>query len=201
MKEIKRHRNSLILLLISFVTLLSCDRTRNQKGYEYFPDMAHSYAYETYTPNPVFQDGKTMQAPPEGTVSREMIPYMYPATIEGRTQAGADLKNPLEVEKMHIEKGKYLYEIFCQGCHGVNGTGEGHLYTSDKYAIKPASLVNEKMKNVPEGEIYHVITAGYGVMGAHGSQINSDDRWEIVLYLKNELQKMAPVGNDTIIVE
>jgi len=196
MKEIKLHRSHLIVIVIVMTVLSSCDRTRNQKGYEYFPDMAHSYAYETYAPNPVFEDGKTMQSLPEGTVSSDMIPYSYPATIEGRIQAGFELENPLEADKVLIEKGKYLYDIYCTGCHGEKGNGEGHLYTSKKYAIKPASLVNEKMKAVPDGEIYHVITSGYGVMGAHGSQIIPDDRWKIVLYVKDILQTSAVYVND-----
>jgi len=137
-----------------------------------------------------------MQSLPEGTVSSDMIPYSYPATIEGRIQAGFELENPLEADKVLIEKGKYLYDIYCTGCHGEKGNGEGHLYTSKKYAIKPASLVNEKMKAVPDGEIYHVITSGYGVMGAHGSQIIPDDRWKIVLYVKDILQTSAVYVND-----
>jgi len=52
------------------------------------------------------------------------------------------------------------------------------------------------MKAVPDGEIYHVITSGYGVMGAHGSQIIPDDRWKIVLYVKDILQTSAVYVND-----
>ena len=47
--------------LVLLLTLSSCDRTRNQKGYEYFPDMAHSLAYETYSANNVFTNGTTEQ--------------------------------------------------------------------------------------------------------------------------------------------
>ncbi len=177
--------------VVAGMSLASCDRTRNDKGYEYFPDMAHSLAYETYSPNPNFPDGKTEQLPVKGTIPREMIPYQYPATEEGRKQAGLELINPMKDSLMNLEAGKDLYTTFCTGCHGPAGDGKGHLYTSGKFTIPPANLLSAKTMAVPEGEIYHVITMGYNVMGAHGPQIRPDDRWQIVNYVERVLQKKA----------
>lgn len=174
------------VLALSFT---SCDRTRNQKGYEYFPDMAHSLAFETYTPNNVFANGMTEQMPVAGTIPRGFIPYQYPATPEGRLLAGKELVNPLEISAENTVKCKELFTRFCIGCHGENGSGNGHLYTSGKFAIQPASLINERMTAAPIGEIFHVITRGWNTMGAHGPQIRPDDRWLIAMYVKNELQK------------
>jgi mono/diheme cytochrome c family protein len=182
------------LLAGAFATALSfasCDRTRNDKGYEYFPDMAHSLAYESYTANPNYPDGKTEQAPVKGTIPREMIPYQYPATVEGRIQAGKELVNPMKDSLIDLTAGKDLYTTFCIGCHGPLGDGKGHLYTSGKFAVPPASLLSAKMLAVPGGEIFHVITVGFNVMGAHGPQIRPDDRWQIVNYVQNVLQKNA----------
>jgi mono/diheme cytochrome c family protein len=171
------------------LSIISCDRERNDKGYEYFPDMAHSLAYETYTPNPNYLDGKTEQMPVKGTIPREMIPYQYPATLEGRAIAGKELINPMMDSLMDLEAGKVLYTTFCIGCHGTLGDGKGHLFTSGKFAIPPASLLSDKMLAVPGGEIYHVITVGFNTMGAHGPQIRPNDRWQIVNYIQNVLQK------------
>jgi len=44
------------------------------------------------------------------------------------------------------------------------------------------------LKDVNDGHIYHVITHGKGRMWPHGSQISSENRWKIVLYV-HELQK------------
>jgi hypothetical protein len=30
---------------------------------------------------------------------------------------------------------------------------------------------------------------GYGIMGAHGSMIEPDDRWRIILHIRENLQK------------
>ncbi|NTW26201.1 MAG: hypothetical protein HGA37_15990 [Lentimicrobium sp.] len=186
------NRKSLTAIAASFCLLLfgtSCDRTRNDKGYEYFPDMAHSLTYETYAKNPAMADSQAMRLPAENTISREMMPYPYPNTPEGRLQAAAELTNPLSPTPEDILRGKQQFEIFCKGCHGELGNGEGHLYTSGRYAIKPASLISEKMMAMPDADIYHVISAGFNVMGAHGHMIRPADRWKIAMYVKNELQR------------
>ncbi len=177
------------VLVLSALVFVSCDRTRIQKGYEYFPDMAHSLAYETYAPSKGTNDGITMQLPVLGSIPREMIPYQYPATPEGRLQAGKELVCKLEVSDTNLVRGKEMFTIFCQNCHGTTGKGDGHLYTSGKFTMQPASLISERMLAAPIGEVYHVITAGFNTMGSHGPQINPDDRWKISLYVKNTLQK------------
>lgn len=169
--------------------LTSCDRTRVQKGYEYFPDMAHSLAYETYAPSTATSNGLTMQMPVMGSIPREMIPYQYAATPEGRLQAGKELTTNIEANEANLARGKERYTVFCQNCHGEAGKGNGHLFTSGKFTVPPASLVSERMLAAPIGEVYHVITAGFNTMGAHGPQIKPDDRWKIALYVKNTLQK------------
>jgi mono/diheme cytochrome c family protein len=176
-------------IALSALLFTSCDRTRIQKGYEYFPDMGHSLAYETYAPADSIFKGLTMQLPVLGSIPREMIPYQYPATPEGRLQAGKELVCKFESSDTNLVRGKEMFVIYCQNCHGVSGKGDGHLYTSGKYTMQPASLISERMLAAPIGEVYHVITMGWNTMGAHGPQIRPDDRWKIALYVKNTLQK------------
>lgn len=182
----------LSFILYAFCLMLlysSCDRKRNDKGYEYFPDMAHSLAYETYAPNPNIQQGQSMLLPVPNTIPMEMIPYAYDASIESRELAAMELKNPFDLKEEILIRGKAQYTVFCSQCHGEAGNGDGFLYTSGKYSFKPASLLSDKMLSTNEADIFHVITAGYQVMGAHGHMIRPDDRWMISMYVKNELQK------------
>jgi hypothetical protein len=44
------------------------------------------------------------------------------------------------------------------------------------------------MKERPDGEIFHTITLGFGVMGPHGFMIRPEDRWKTILYIRKELQ-------------
>ncbi len=200
MKQIHTFKAVVVgLTLLSVLT--SCDKNRNKPGYSYFPDMEQSQAYETYTTNPVWEDGKTNQLPPEGTVPREMIPYEFEKTDVNRIWAGQELENPYANDESVLAEGQRLYNIFCLHCHGDNGDGKGHLYTSQKYLYLPADLNSEKIKTHPDGEIFQVITVGFGVMGAHGAQILPDDRWKIISYIRQELHtrkdsEQAEPGNE-----
>ena len=176
------------LVLALFMAFTSCDRTRMDKGYEYFPDMAHTPAYNTYSDNPFMEDGKTMREPVKGTVPRHMIPYPYSADFEGRKQAGRELQNPLSIDERMLSEGENLYNVFCANCHGVQGDGQGNLFTSGKYIIPPTSLISPEIKAQASGETYHVISMGWGVMGAHKSLIPPDDRWKIVAFIEQVLQ-------------
>ena len=169
--------------------LSSCDYNRRTPGWEYFDDMIHSAAYETYSPNPNFKDGKTMQPPVEGTIPRGMVPYPYEKTQEDRELAAKTLVNPLKPTPENLERGKEEYSTYCLQCHGEKGDGQGRLFVTKKYPFPPANLLSDKMRANPPADIYHVITVGNGVMGAHGSMIRPADRWKIAMYIKNELQK------------
>jgi len=178
----------LILTGLTLILFSACDRTRSTTGWDYMPDMYYSEAYETWSPNENFSDGKTMRTPVEGTVPRGMVPFPYENTEEDRLLAGDELTNPVTPSEENISEGKKAYQVYCINCHGEQGDGQGFLYTSQRYPYPPASLVNEKVRNLRDGEIYHTITVGYGVMGAHGAMISQEDRWKIVTYIREELQ-------------
>ena len=177
-----------IIVLFGFLQL-SCDNKKTQRGYEYFPDMVNSIPYDTYSKNPNTVDGKTAQHAVLGTVPRHMVPYNYPNTSEGLKMAGKELKNPFKVNKSNLKRGGTEYNVFCANCHGLTGKGDGNLYTSGKYKSEPISLITLEMLKKPDGEYFHTMTVGSAIMGSFGSLIRPQDRWKIVLYIKNELPK------------
>lgn len=180
-------RYFIALLLIA--ALVSCDRDRKNPGWDYFPDMAYSNAYETYSPNEIFADGKTNQSPVEGTISRDALPFAYGPSTGERTRAGRELTNPFDQTQGNLTRGKQVYQVFCLSCHGDLGDGQGHLVSSGVYKYKVRTLVSDEMKNRPDGEIFHSISLGFGAMGAHGFMIHPEDRWKTILYIRKELQK------------
>lgn len=171
------------------ITAFSCDRDKNHPGYVYYPDMTYSPAYETNSENPNFEDGQTMRTPVEGTVPRGFIPFPYEKNDTDMVLAGRELRNPLKNAPENLERGKITYERFCIDCHGESGDGKGHLFTSGLYPFPPASLINDKMKNKPDGEMFHQITVGWGIMGPYGLMVTPEDRWKVIVYIREELQK------------
>jgi len=188
-------------IVFSFILLAftACDKDRNHPGYSYFPDMRDSRAYETYSVNPNFADSSSSRTPVPGTIPRGIIPFDFEKTLEDRALAGQIFFNPNKMRLKDVNEGKKLYKIYCYNCHGLKGNGMGYLFTSDRFNYQPASLISDKMMNAPRGEFYHVITVGYGVMGAHGSQITPEDRWKIIEYIKVKLQGKK-LGEHTISV-
>jgi len=118
------------------------------------------------------------------------IPFRYTIDSVSRAKAGMELVNPYLPTDEVIARGKLMFTTFCIGCHGELGKGDGQLYSSGLYPLKPREISAEPTTKLRDGEIYHTITLGFGSMGAHGAQIKPADRWKIVLYVR-ELQKIA----------
>jgi mono/diheme cytochrome c family protein len=184
--------------------LISCGDDHNDTGTEFAPNMYNSVGYEPMTQlegdtNKINPYGMNMRLPVSGTVSRkkytgadslkkaflaqELLAKTVPS--DSITFSAALLKNPLAATPENIEAGKLQYERFCQHCHGEGGKGDGLVAKAYKGVPVYSS---DALKDVNDGHIYHVITHGKGRMWPHGSQISSENRWKIVLYV-HELQK------------
>ena len=176
------------LIIVLLIFFSSCKKNSNHPGYVYLPDMDVSRAYDTYAENPVFEDGKTLREPAEGTIPRGYAPYPYVKDDLDLVKAGQTIFNPLEATGEVVQRGEVLFTRYCSHCHGSQGDGQGILYTSKRFPLPPGDLTSEKTKKRPDGEIFHIVTVGYGIMGAHGSQILAEDRWTIIHYVREVLQ-------------
>jgi mono/diheme cytochrome c family protein len=173
-----------MLSALIVMSLSACNRDRNNPGWDYFPDMFYSTAYETNTRNPNFEDGMTMRVPVPGTIARDAVPFGYTNDPESRINAGNELVNPVTSNPENLKRGEAVYSTFCIGCHGIKGEGDGKLFTSGLYPLKPLTVSGPSAAKLKDGEIFHTITLGIRSMGAHGSQIRSDDRWKLILYIR-----------------
>ena len=180
------YRLSVVVMMMGLL-FAACSHDRNHPGYAYMPDMYYSEPYDAYSENPVFSDSITNQGPPEGSIPVGYTPYPYKAkSFEDQQLAGLELINPVEVNTESLATGKELFRIYCSNCHGLLGKGDGFLYTSKKFPVKPTTLVEEYVQSKPDGELYHIITMGSlsGLMGAHGAQIRPESRWMIINYMR-----------------
>jgi mono/diheme cytochrome c family protein len=189
-------RTTLFLLL--GITLFSCDRRHNMRGYDFIPDMVYSKAYETNAENPNFRDSSTMRIPVPETVPRGFIPFRYTNDTASRIKAGNELINPFPATEDVIARGKLMFTTFCIHCHGKGGAGDGFLFTSGLYPLQPKNLSGDAGRKLRDGEIFHTITLGIRSMGAHGSQIRPDDRWKLVRYIR-KLQEDSRKTQDSIL--
>jgi S-disulfanyl-L-cysteine oxidoreductase SoxD len=100
--------------------------------------------------------------------------------------------NPLKPTPENLAHGKELYDNNCAPCHGDNGDGNGpvaHLLRA--HGFEPKNLVTGVAKNLPDGYLYGYIRDGGIHMPAYADAMNSDERWDVVMYVR-ELEAQAP---------
>ncbi|MBI2518891.1 MAG: cytochrome c [Bdellovibrio sp.] len=180
---------SVWLFLIMGLGPLGCVHDPNEKGMEILPDMIHSVAYEAYSENPLTPDKKTMMLPVKGTVARGHMPYMYLKTPEDAIRSGIELVNSTQVNEKTLARGQSQYETYCLVCHGVTGQGDGPLIPK---MPNPPSYTSKTFLTYPDGRIFNAITVGFGDMESYANQINEQDRWYIVNYIRTLQKKKVP---------
>jgi len=167
-------------MAIVFVVAVRASNDAELRGLEYMPDMAHSVPYNTFAPNPVTRDGKTLQRPVPGTVARDAHPFRYGSTPDDALRAGRELRNPVAPTAEALAEGRALYETFCFVCHGERGGGDGPLVPR---IPNPPAYTSQRVREMEPGQIFHVITRGSGRMPSYAAQIPYDKRWLVVLYV------------------
>lgn len=187
---LKQYRIVLIVLVLGFT---SCIRSAKQPGRQYMPDMANALAYEAGSPNPIFKDGKTNQLAPAGSVARGK--YLYPLADTEYVKAATAITNPFTFTKEEIEgEGKHLFTVNCAICHGEKGDGQGHLVQINKFPPPPSYLM-EPLLSKPEGQRYHTLMYGKGLMGSYASQLNHRERWLVLSYVKSLQDASKPAAS------
>lgn len=174
-----------LVAVAALALLLGACRAQGEKpGFVVMPGMVFSVPYDAYDPNPVTRNGETLLLPPEGTVPLANAAFPFGPGPEEAERAGRELVNPLEPTPANLARGKQVFENVCAVCHGVGGQGDGPIVGRFP---NPPSLTAARAKGYPDGRIVHVISRGQGIMPSHAAQVLLQDRWRVVLYLR-ELQ-------------
>ncbi len=180
--------NFLLLLTTGALVLSSLTGCKNPKepNVELIQDMMESPAikpqeYDASSPN-----HSGMRVPPEGTQPVGFVPYRYEQDVEGATKN----KNPMagDFSETILKPGLKYYVTNCTVCHGESGEGGEKMPVAEKMALKPPSLTSAKINAWTDGQLYHVITVGQGLMGPYASHIPQKYRWQVVNYIRT-LQK------------
>ena len=123
-----------------------------------------------------------------GTVAVGEMPYPYAQNEADR--AGAELVNPLQPTPAVLEHGQFVFEHVCITCHGPRAAGDG---TVTALFPKPPSLMTQKVRDWPDGQLFHRPMRGQGSMPSHARQVDANDIWSVILYIR-EMQKVEPVA-------
>jgi mono/diheme cytochrome c family protein len=182
------------LLLAAILLMLGLDwslRTDQAlRNVEFLPDMAHAVSAETFAANAALAQGRTLQTPPDGTIARGFKPIPFGATPEEAARIGALLVNPLaQDDERALRRGADVFATFCRTCHGDRALGNAPVTL--RGVPPPPSLLADKVRQMSDGQIFHIITYGQGNMSPLAAQVTREDRWRAVLYVRS-LQRTQP---------
>jgi len=124
----------------------------------------------------VFRNGKVLQPPAPGSVSREQD------TADVLTE-----KPPMTLALVY--RGRERFNIFCSECHGFGGDADGMVV--QRGFPRPPSFHEARLVNAPDEQFVDVMTNGYGVMYSYADRVPPADRWAIVAYIR-ALQRTKP---------
>lgn len=146
-------------------------------------DMWDDARLKPYEKSAFFADGQSSRPLVPGTV-----PYLEPRTDDhfyaGKVDGEYAQSLPAQVELSRelLERGQDRFTIYCFPCHDAQGTGHGMVVQRGFPA--PPSYHIDRLREVPIGYFYDVITNGFGRMYSYASRIQPGDRWAIASYIR-----------------
>lgn len=144
-------------------------------------DMANQPKHKPLSGSAFFDDGRSARPPVPGTVARGQLrddEHLYTGKINGQL-AGTF---PFAVTAAVMARGQDRYSIHCTPCHGALGDGRGVIVS--RGLKQPPSFHMDRLREIPAGHFFDVITNGLGAMQDYSAQIVPQDRWAIVAYIR-----------------
>jgi mono/diheme cytochrome c family protein len=128
------------------------------RNWEVMPEMVRTIAYKSFSANPNFTDGKTLQLPPEGAV-------------------------PRDAAQSPARPGSMVYQIYCQPCHGGAGKGDGPV--AMRGFPPPPSLLAEHAARLTDDQMFEILGRGQKNMPSYAVQVPPQDRRAAIAYIRS----------------
>lgn len=194
-----------ILVVLAVVAIAGFQGQKSAKTpLQIFPDMKAQPRFDPQHESDFFADGRAARAPVAGTVP---LGYVLPGSYSTNTASNSrivkgengftdstDYLNtgkigdsygdglPVDVTPALLARGKQRFNINCAICHGAAGYGNGII---TQYGLNGvANFQQDRIRTMPDGQIFNTITFGKGMMGAYGSNVAVEDRWAIIAYIR-----------------
>lgn len=149
-----------------------------------FPSMENQPKLRPQGHSAFFADGRADRTPPVRTVARGMLredDHLY----RGKDAAGAfapGLPAGLTADLKLLERGRDRYQIYCAPCHSATGDGKG---ITSRYGMGATPTYHDdRLRTMPDGEIYNTITNGKNTMLPYADKLIPEDRWAVVAYVR-----------------
>lgn len=118
-----------------------------------------------------YQEGPR-RAPPADAVPIQgpgVIPQEFPT-------------NPVPADEISLQRGRILYDLHCELCHGASGQGDGPL--AAYFDRTPGNLVAGRAADEFDGSVYLAIIQGFGEMPSLAENLTFRERWDVINYVR-----------------
>jgi mono/diheme cytochrome c family protein len=192
--------------------------------WEIFPDMVRQQKVRAQSPIDFFADGRGPRVPiantipigydipkpqvkaPSGTPANPIAAAGESPRTNIGFSAGTDYYNtgkmganwgtglPVSVTPELMQRGQQRFNINCSVCHGLTAAGNG---IAKQYGLNTvATLQDDRIRNMADGEIFNTITNGKNTMMSYGGNVPVADRWAIIAYLRALQRSQNAVAAD-----
>lgn len=144
-------------------------------------DMANQPKHKPLSASTFFEDRRSARPPVPGTVARGQLredEHLYTGKVNGQLATTF----PFPVTQAVMARGHERFRIYCTPCHGALGDGRGIIVS--RGLKQPPSWHIDRLREIPAGHFFDVMTNGLGAMQDYSAQITPEDRWAIVAYIR-----------------
>lgn len=152
-----------------------------------FTDMDYQHRYEPQGDRnfagakPFFPDARASRRPVDGTIARGHFveDESFSTGIQNNSYVG---RNPVPVDESLLKHGQARFNTYCSPCH--DRTGQGRGLVGQRAMWIPTNLLEPRVREMNDGEIFNVITNGRRSMPPYKYQVVDRDRWAVVAYVR-----------------
>lgn len=182
----------LVVIVFALMFLSACSSVQRDPPLEVWDDMKRQGKFKPQMENTIFTDRRDSRVPPDGTVARGhlnedttyytgMVGDMYVGKNPAFDQA-INKTNGVDLAAL-LDKGHARFNTYCSPCHDRQGSGAG-IVSIHVPTWQPANLMEDRVVQFADGEIFNVLSNGRRSMPAYKFQISVEDRWAIIAYLR-----------------
>lgn len=144
-------------------------------------DMHDQPRPEPYELSNFFEDRRSARPVVEGTIARgklKLDEHFYTGKING--ELADTFPFPITVDV--LKRGQDRFNIYCAPCHSKVGDGRGMIV--QRGMKQPESYHSQRLRDVPVGHFFDVMTNGLGNMYSYEERVKPRDRWAIAAYIR-----------------
>jgi hypothetical protein len=196
LRFLRTHKRLIFSLssVISSILIFGCYRglPHDDEPIEVIQDMYHQPKYNPQSQSQFFADSMTMRPIEAGTLAQGQLneDSIY---FTGFVKDSVYVKTlPVHITIDLLKRGHERFNIYCSPCHDRAGDGNGIVVQHG--FVPPPSYHTDAIRQLPDGQIFDIITNGIRTMPSYGYQVQVADRWAIVSYIRAlQISQNAPL--------